>query len=262
MNSPDAATQVETKPGKPKPMKTLPTDRVAFDKQLDVLRAYGAASGPERKSVSNDDVGSIAQIHKNTVSICNPFFVDVGLLIKEGQKQKPSDDVFNYAAAYEWDADKAPVKLASALRTKWFAAALIPKLAFRSLSIDEATAFLADEAKAAKEYKPQLQLLLDYLRVAGIVNVEGTTVTLGPTAREGADDSKPAATQAPTSTARAVTPANDDLDEMKVERFTVPIPGKESATLTFPKDLDRDDWLMLKGFMEAYVKRLKKWEDS
>ncbi len=243
--------------------KVLPTDRTGFDKQLAVLRAFAAASGPERKAVSNEDVSAIVQMHKNTVSICNPFFVDVGLLAKEGQKQKPSDDVFNYAAAHEWDADKAPLKLAAALRNKWFATVLIPKLAFRPLSKEEAVGFLAEEAKASKEFKPQLELLLDYLRVVGIINFDGATATLGPLAREGADDSRPPAPNTSTQDSTSVNVAKPEpsIDESRVERFSVPIPGKESATLVFPKDLDRDDWNMLKGFMEAYMKRLKKWED-
>jgi hypothetical protein len=70
---------------KSKPHRALPTDRVGFEKQLAILRAYAAASGPERKAVSNEEVGAIVPIHKNTVSICNPFFVDTGLLTREGQ---------------------------------------------------------------------------------------------------------------------------------------------------------------------------------
>ncbi|MBI5429486.1 MAG: hypothetical protein HY938_03390 [Nitrosomonadales bacterium] len=172
------------KAARAKPVKVLPTERLGFEKQLGVLRGYAAASGAERKAVSNKDVGAIVQIHENTVSICNPFFQDLGLLIKEGMKNRPSDEVADYAQAFEWDSEKAASKLAGVFRKSWFGAALIPKLTFRPLSKDEATTFLANEAKAPKEYKANLEIVLEYLRAAGVINSDGSTVTIGPNAKE------------------------------------------------------------------------------
>jgi hypothetical protein len=189
LNEPDAPEP--TKVVKAKPTKILPTDRLAFDKQLSVLRGYVAASGPERKAVSNKDVGSIVQIHENTVSICNPFFQDLGLLVKEGMKTRPSEGVADYAQAYEWDSEKAAFKLAPVFRTAWFGTALIPKLSFRSLTKDEATTFLANEAKAPKEYKPNLEIVLEYLKASGVIHYDGATITLGPNARESTDPAAP-----------------------------------------------------------------------
>ncbi len=176
------------KVGKAKPSKVLPTDRLSFDKQLNTLRGYAAASGIDRKAVSNREVGVIVQIHENTISICNPFFQDIGLLFKEGQKNRPSDEVGDYSQAFEWDGDKAAQKLALVLRKAWFSVALIPKLTFRPLTKDEAISFLANEAKAPKEYKAQLELILEYLKVAGIIQYDGATVTLGPTARDSVEN--------------------------------------------------------------------------
>lgn len=172
---------------KAKPQKVLPTERLNFEKQLNVLRGYAAASGPERKAISNRDVGAIIPLHENTVSTCNPFFQDIGLLSKEGQKSRPSDEVVDYAQAFEWDADKAAFKLASVFRKAWFGVSLIPILAFRSLTREEATTFLANEAKAPKEYKANLEVILDYLKVVGVINYDGATITLGPNARENSD---------------------------------------------------------------------------
>lgn len=244
-----------------KPKKILPTWRVGFDKQLGILRAFAAASGPEHKAVSNDEVGSIVAMHKNTVSICNPFFVDIGLFVKEGQKHKPTEDAFNYAAAHDWSAETATLKLAPLMRKTWFAVTLIPKLAFRTLSKDEAIGFLADEAKAPKEYKPELEFLLEYLRVSGIVISDGASVSIGPLARDGTGintgQPPPPTPQAPQT--GTVSPAPPVVDDSKTDKFSIPIPGKDSVTITFPKDIDREDWEMAKGFIEAYVSRLKKW---
>jgi len=41
--------------------KALPTDRATFSKQLDVLRAAAAASGPDRKPISNDEVAKVSK---------------------------------------------------------------------------------------------------------------------------------------------------------------------------------------------------------
>jgi hypothetical protein len=169
------------------------------------------------------------------------------------EKAKPTEDTFNYFSAHEWDAEKATSKLAPAMRATWFASALIPKLAFRTLTRDEALSFLAEEARAPKEYKAQLELLIDYLRVAWIVVDDGASVSLGPLAREGSGGAMP---PPPGTGADLPSPPPPSAD---VERFSVPIPGKESVTITFPKQLDREDWEMAKQFIEAYVSRLKKW---
>lgn len=176
---------------KSKPIKVLPTDRLGFEKQLGVLRGYAAASGAERKAVSNKEVGAIVQVHENTVSICNPFLQDVCLLTKDGQRNRPSDEVADYAQAYEWDAEKAAHKLAAIFRKAWFGTALIPKLTFRALSKDEAITFLASEAKAPKEYKTNLEIILDYLKAAGVIQSDGSTITLGPNAKEPSENGLP-----------------------------------------------------------------------
>jgi hypothetical protein len=49
------------------------------------------------------------------------------------------------------------------------------------------------------------------------------------------------------------------MDESSnVERFTIPIPGKDAAVITVPRDLDADDWDMLSMMIETYIKRLRK----
>lgn len=189
---PGASLGAETsKSMKAKPIKVLPTDRLGFEKQLGVLRGYAAASGAEHKAVSNKEVGAIVQVHENTVSICNPFLQDVGLLTKEGQRNRPSDEVADYAQAYEWDSEKAAHKLAAVFRKAWFGAALIPKLTFRALTKDEATTFLANEAKAPKEYKTNLEIVLEYLKAAGVIQSDGSTITLGPNAKEPNENGTP-----------------------------------------------------------------------
>lgn len=175
----DALNDPTPKAVKRKPTKALPNNRLVFSKHLDILRGYVAASGNEKKPVTNDDVGKVVSVHPGTVSNCNPFFHSVGLLRREKNGYVPCDDVIAYADRYKWEQDKAALKLAPVIRASWFAQALLPKLNFRSLSKDEAMAYLAEDAGADPEYKQNLELLLDYLKASGLITVDGSTILLG-----------------------------------------------------------------------------------
>jgi hypothetical protein len=166
------------RPGRQRLRKALPTDRVTFAKQLDILRAVAASSGIERKPVSNEEIAKVVNIHFGSISNCNPFFLESGLLTRHKHQNIPCKEVFDYAERYEWEPEKAAQKLAPVIRNTWFCSTLIPKLTFRPLSIDDAVSYLAEEAGASKDYRGQLSILIEYLRVAGIVSVEGNTVSL------------------------------------------------------------------------------------
>ena len=53
---------------------------------------------------------------------------------------------------------------------------------------------------------------------------------------------------------------DDDEDESDegVLKFQIPIPGKPSAVFTIPKDLEDEDWEMLKTMLDAYIARMRK----
>src|SRR5690606_201852 len=240
--------------------KVVPTERASSDKQMSVLRAYAAASGPSKTAVSNAEVAAVVNdLAASSISLCNPFFSDAGLLIQEGRKQRPADAVFDYLHAYEWDEEKAALKLKDLFSRTWAASTLLPKLSYRQLSRDEAIQFLADEAKATKAPRESLGLLIDFLNAAGVVKADGTTVSK---AMNSAADRQmpPAVTPAEgDSVAQQKQPRRTEVAEPdpKVERFTIPIPGKEAAVITVPRDLDADDWDMLSLMIATYIKRLR-----
>ena len=258
--------QTETATPRPQKVlqKALPTDRVSYERQLGILRAYAAASGPERRGVTNDDVEKVyGDLKSNSISLCNAFFVDVGLLAQDGRKLRPSDAVFDYQHAYEWNPDSALLKLNRLFVDTWAAKALLPRLSFRQLSKDEAISVLADESKATKGHRRNLEILLDFLSGTGVVKVEGNEVRRGAamlTASTPVDT--PAGTEVvgvlqmppllpPLPPARP-EPAPD------TEQFTVPIPGKPAAIITVPKGLDAEDWEMLSQMIGMYIKRLQR----
>lgn len=156
-----------------KPTKVLPTARIAFGKQMDILRAYAAASGPNNKLVTLREVSEIVKMASGTVTLSNPFFVDIKLIVRtEGMGLTPSSAVMEFGRAYEWNRETAAHKLAPLMAKTWFAEALLPKLAFGEIPEKEAISTLADKSSSPPQYKNQLRLLLDYLEASGLIKRE------------------------------------------------------------------------------------------
>jgi len=162
-----------------KPKKSLPSSRITFSKQIDILRAYAAISGPTCKPVTNTEVSEVVKMHPNTVSLLNGFFAENGFLQRaDSGGYIPSQEVASFYHAYQWNPEIAAHKMAPLLRETWFAKTLLPLLSFRRASENEAVASLADAVSAGPEYKNQLQQLIDYLCVANIVKKEGNDILL------------------------------------------------------------------------------------
>lgn len=172
------------RPTKAKPAKVLPTDRILAAKQLEIIRAYGITSSADRKPVSNTDAANMVGLKESTVAQTNSFFTDIGVLVKAEAPGTyvPGADVFEFCRAYEWNSDTAAHKLAPLIARSWFAQRLIPKLAFRELSEDAALADLAEEASAGPDRKSQLELLLYFLEIAGLITRQDGVVRKSQTA--------------------------------------------------------------------------------
>lgn len=179
--APEKAQKAASKAQKTRPTKILPTDRITFSRQLDLLRAFAAASGQNGKVVTNEEVADIVNMSSSTVSMANAFFKDAGFLRQGEGGYLPSGEVVAFNLAYQWNPDTASHKLSPLLRESWFAKAIMPKLAFRPLDEGEAIATLAEAAAAGPDYRGQLRLLLDYLEAAGLVQRDGNLIRLAQT---------------------------------------------------------------------------------
>lgn len=162
-----------------KPTKFLPTDRITFSRQLDILRAWAAASGPLGKPVTNNDVADIVKMQASTVSMANAFFSSIALLTKTEAGYIPSQEVLAFLRNYEWSPETAAQKLAPAISKAWFAQELLNKLAFGPLTEDECIQDLADASAAGPDYRGQLRLLLEYLAASGLIQRDGNQVKKG-----------------------------------------------------------------------------------
>jgi hypothetical protein len=164
-------------PAKKKPTKALPTNRMAFPKQLDVARAYAIASGDTESVVKTTDVASLVGVHTTTVQLVNPFLSDSKLILKaEGGGYTPSPALIAFNQAYAWNRDTAAQKLGPVLADTWYGKALLPKLRLHAMETAEVVGLLAAAASAGPEYKGQLSMILDYMEAGGLIVKEGTMI--------------------------------------------------------------------------------------
>lgn len=159
-----------------KPAKPLPTERINFSKQLDLLRAYAAVSGPSGKTVTNREVADVVKMAEGTASMANSFFGDIGFLKKGDGGYLPAPEVANYLHAYEWNPESAAQKLAPLISASWFWQAVSPKLSFRPMEESEVISTLAEAASAPPKYKNQIRSLIDYMEAAGLISRDGTQI--------------------------------------------------------------------------------------
>lgn len=160
----------------PVPTETLPTERIKPESQFAILRGYAAAAGPEGRIVSNGEVAKITNNAASTISICNKFWSEIGLLTKGSGGYSPSEYVQAYSQSYTWKADGAERKLAPAIRETWFFKALEPMLRFRTVATEEAIHTLAERANAHPDYRAKLEFLIEVMATTGVIVIQNGAV--------------------------------------------------------------------------------------
>lgn len=159
--------------------KTLPTDRVPFPKQLELIRAYAAAAEKVGGAVSNADAGKFVGLADSTIATTNAYFCDIGLLQKvESGKFVPSQPLVEHFKVYQLSADRSWAKLAPLFEKWWAGQELIPKLRFRPIDESEAITDLAIAANAERSHYGHLKIAIDWLAQVGLVSREGGQLRL------------------------------------------------------------------------------------
>lgn len=237
--------------------RVLPTTRGSFKTQVNILKGYGAAAESHGGLVSLGNVADACGLSKDTVSVCNEFFRDVGLLARQGRRFKPSADVLEFVRASHWNADTAGHMLSQAIRRTWFGQATLTRLTVRSLSKEDIIEALAQEAGASIDHKPRVEMLIDYLEFSGVIRRNGD---LYEPVREGVDSrtddpsTQPTTADSPPSPTSVRPGQNDTSDDL--ESFSIQLPGLPTTTLSVPKTMLADDWKILSGMIDLYLKRL------
>ncbi len=160
--------------------KTLPTDRITFDKQVEVVRAYAAVyAANDGQPVTNEQAGEIVGLSGSTISQSNAFFDDIGLVTRaEAGGFIPSAEVIEYNNACQWDESEARGKLRPLFERAWFYRCLVPRLQLAPQSQTTCLALLASESKAQTEHNERLLNLIKFLELAGIISTNGGNVSL------------------------------------------------------------------------------------
>jgi hypothetical protein len=218
-----------------KPTKSLPFDRVQFTKQLEILRAYAAASAQGTKTATNIEVAAIVGMAAETVSMCNGFFTSLGFIQKGDSGWIVSQEVQAFFRAGDWNKDTASHKLSPLVQASWFAQALLPRLSFKPIDEEEAIGLLADVASAGQDYKRHLKMLVDYLEAAGLVLRDGTMLKL----RAAATSESNPARQEPTkeSAAESPVPAGIPKAAKVVTAFSQMAQGAMRFNVSFDVDM-------------------------
>jgi len=188
---------VADKDAKPQTTRKLPTDRIAFSRQLDILRAYALASQGGTKAVHYSTAADLVKMSATTVPLMNTFMIDNGFVEKSGNDFIPNRALLEFAQAYSWNPETAPLKLAPLIRSTWFGELMLKHLSFRSMTTDDMVAELAAQISAPPDCKSQLESLIDYAVAAGLVRRDGTQLTLGPQASPDGSETPQGRTEKP-----------------------------------------------------------------
>jgi hypothetical protein len=156
--------------------RSLPTDRLNFDKQVEVLRAIAQMSGNGRRPVTAEDLSAAIGLKGNTGGLSNKFFRDSGWVESAGRGMyAATDPLLEYHRHLNVDAQDllgARRYLAAASQASWYWETLEPLLdegGARQTMILHALS----KAAGAYEHTPQLLLVLAWLEWLGLVRREG-----------------------------------------------------------------------------------------
>lgn len=239
----------------------MPSLRIKEGKALEVLIGYAKLSGADRDAVTNKLVAEALGVSPTNTSTANPFFVDIGLLIKGKDGFIPANEVYEFNQRLEWNDADAAHKLRPIIEKTWFSGAVIHKLKLRDMPEDDVIKDLAEAADAGPSCEQQLKTLLFFMEAAGMIVRQNGAVSIVRDSREispladvgdqqrevDESDNKPSD---PSKIAQDVQPG----------MMSIPIPTAENPkrVMTVPNDLDEDDCEMINQMLGAIAKRLLK----
>jgi len=162
------------------PNHVLPTNRVAYEKQKDILKAF-AIVGAQGNVTTNKAVSeALTGLLDSTIRFTNEFFVEVGFIRETSGGFVVSRELSEYYIAESTGEESAFHRLGPLLEKTWFAKTLLPKLQVRPLSDGQAITALAVAAGSAdREYRGRIRMLLRYMEDAGLIRLDGNTYSPG-----------------------------------------------------------------------------------
>ncbi|MEU1679276.1 hypothetical protein ABZ422_09340 [Micromonospora zamorensis] len=212
--------------------KSLPTDRMKFEAQVELLQRFGRLSGSQKRAVTSEEVAKAQGVMPNTASLNNGFFVDAGWLQRSGRgKYTASDALLAYTQRVQFDAanaHSAAALLAEEMKKSWYWQVLSDQVSGGGLLRTEAMVLLSTAAGAGQEYKVQLENVLQWLQFVGLVQLDEKFVRPGAVAGAVAvEDAPPAGSNA----APDEQTTGDHMDQSKNR-----VPERKDVVLAFSLD--------------------------
>ncbi|HUI89169.1 MAG TPA: hypothetical protein VLX61_10660 [Anaerolineales bacterium] len=160
------------------PTQVIPTNRVSYDKQREVLKAF-AVIGNGGKVVTIKSVSEAVTLTVSAVRSTTDFFASIGLLKEVSGGFVIAKEVNDYYIADQAGESNAYYRIRPLLEKTWFANALMPKLQLKDISELDAVTALSISSSADKEYRGRIKMLLRLMEDAGMIVTNGNNISRG-----------------------------------------------------------------------------------
>ena len=212
-------------PQRSRPNRGLPTDRLRFDVQLNILQTMGRLSGSNKRPVDSDMVAQATRLSTATAGLCNRFFTESGWIeqVSKG-KYVAADALLEYLRRDGVGASDATVPLADALRGSWVWEEIGPFVTDGGAPVGDVIVTLSRAAGAESGHVPQLENLLEWLDFVGLIIREGERVL--PVRATSAPPPTPETPANPTEQQSSAAPDEKPAGEREPARPSVQEPTK------------------------------------
>jgi hypothetical protein len=168
-------------PQKQRPDRSLPTDRLSFEKQVEVLRSIAQLSGSNRRPVTAEALSNAIGLKGNTGGLSNKFFMDSGWVDFAGRgNYTAAEPLLEFHRALNFEPENhhgARQHLQDPVRGSWYWAEVHPLLEGGSVK-ESVVLYELSKAAGAADRRPQLLLILQWLEWVGLVQRDGEMVSL------------------------------------------------------------------------------------
>ena len=159
----------------------LPTERLVSDLQFRILQTIARLSGGRKAMITAADIGkATGDVAASSVVLSNRFYVAIGYIEKDSEgRYAASDALVEYSRRLAThDTEYALQALHGPAQRAWFWVTLAPRLAEGPVKMGDAKILLMREAEAGDSHVGKVTHLITWLRMIGLIAVNGDEITL------------------------------------------------------------------------------------
>lgn len=167
---------------KARPERPIPTDRLKFDNQVEVLKQVASMSGNNRKGVDAETMSAAINLRGGTGGLNSRFFRAAGWFEAVGRGEyTASDGLLQYWRHINVDPEDhqaATAGMRSEVKRSWFWDVVGPMLENGHPVREKAMLLQLATAANATDHRAQLETIIDWLVWVGLVRRDGESVVL------------------------------------------------------------------------------------